>query len=119
NKTGIQILPINTIFQLYKEESEYLQKAKNVFLIPDYLNYKLTQVSRMEATNASTTQLFNLEERALDVELLTILGIEKEKFPPLTEPGRELGTLKRYLFPEYNLPESTVINVTSHDTASA
>lgn len=116
-KTGIQLQSFNTIFQLFKEDS--LDVAEKLLLMPDYLGYLLTGKMALEKTNASTMQLLNLATRKLDEDLLTVLDIQKELFPKLTEPGTILGALKKADFPAYDLPDVTVITIASHDTASA
>lgn len=118
-KTGIQIQPFNTIFQLFMESKERLEKAKTLLLIPDYLGYVLTGKVATEKTNASTMQLLNANTQTWDEELLKIVHLNSEILPPLVEAGSILGKLVADKFPEYDLPEVTVINVASHDTASA
>ncbi len=118
-KTGIQLLEFNTVFQLFKEEREKLAQAKQLLLIPDYLGYVFTGNAVFEKTNASTTQLLNLAEKQLDEAILTVLELSEDLFAELTEPGSLLGPLQNDRFPEYQLPEVTFITVASHDTASA
>ncbi|MBS4176814.1 rhamnulokinase [Lederbergia citrea] len=118
-KTGIQFLPFNTIYQLFEEDQELLQNTDKILMIPDYLGYRLTGNAVTEVTNASTTQLLNIDSRAFDEELLELISVKKEQFAALIEPGTELGLLKQEWFPEYDLPECKIITVASHDTASA
>ena len=42
DKTGIQFLNFNTLYQLYVEERELLAQADKILLIPDYIAYVLT-----------------------------------------------------------------------------
>ena len=61
-KTGIQFMEFNTLFQLYAlnlKNKELLEKAETFLMIPDYLNYLLTGEKINEITNASTTQMMN------------------------------------------------------------
>ncbi|MGH1830535.1 rhamnulokinase [Enterococcus gilvus] len=118
-KTGIQMQPFNTVFQLLREDQEKLAKAKQLLMIPDYLGCVLTGNAVLEKTNASTMQLMNLETRKLDEEVLSAIHVEKELFPKLVEPGTVLGPILKTRFPEYDLPDATVITIASHDTASA
>lgn len=118
-KTGIQIQPFNTVFQLLKENKEYLDKADKLLLIPDYLGYIFTGAVMMEQTNASTMQLLNLETRQWDTEILRSVNVKSELLPPIVASGKILGKLQQAKFKSYDLPEATFITVASHDTASA
>lgn len=119
DKTGIQFMPINTIYQLYEEDNDILKKTDQILMIPDYLNYCLTGKKVMETTNASTTQLLNVNQREIDEKLLEIVGLRRDQFARLIEPGNNLGNIKKEWFQEFSLPECNVISVASHDTASA
>lgn len=118
-RTGIQLMNFNTVFQLLVEDKEKLAKASSLLLIPDYLGYVFTGNQVLEKTNASTMQLLNLTTRKIDSEILAALEVSEELFPPLVEPGSVLGELQQARFPEYDLPKATFITIASHDTASA
>lgn len=118
-KTGIQIQPFNTIFQLFVEEKERLEQAKTLLLIPDYLGYVFTGEKVTEKTNASTMQLLNANTQTWDEELVELIQVDASLFPPLVEAGTVLGELLIDKFPAHDLPAVTIINVASHDTASA
>jgi rhamnulokinase len=118
-KTGIQKLSINTLYQLFVHSKEELSGADQILLVPDYLYYKLTGRKINEITNASTTQLLNLDSRDFDDELLNFLNIKREQFAALTEPGAVLGPLDEALLQTYDLPDCQLICVATHDTASA
>lgn len=118
-KTGIQQLNFNTLYQLFVHDREELSRADSILMVPDYLYYLLTGKKGNEKTNASTMQLLNLDTRDFDTELLELLGLRKEQFPGLIEPGSELGTLRSELMEQYDLPECRVIVAATHDTASA
>lgn len=118
-KTGIQIQPFNTLFQLLVEEKQVLDQADQLLLIPDYLAYELTGKMVMEKTNASTMQLLNAETKDWDEELLSILGISNELFPELVDAGTLIGEIQKEKYSDYDLPTAHFIAVASHDTASA
>ncbi|WP_406541934.1 FGGY family carbohydrate kinase [Clostridium ljungdahlii] len=65
-KTGIQFLNFNTLYQLYVHNKDELKQVEKILLIPDYLYYLLTGNYINELTNASTTQLLNLETKEYD-----------------------------------------------------
>lgn len=118
-KTGIQQLTFNTLYQLYAHAHEELAKADQILLVPDYLYYRLTGKKINEITNASTTQLLNLETRDYDQDLLSLLQLRREQFAELTEPGTDLGFIQADLVQQYDLPDCQVICAATHDTASA
>ncbi|WP_068784796.1 rhamnulokinase [Paenibacillus phocaensis] len=118
-KTGIQHLSFNTLYQLYAHDREELAEAKDILLVPDYLYYLLSGRRMNELTNASTTALLNLQTREYDPDLLELLGVSRSKFPALTEPGTRLGPIKPELVQAYGLPECELIVAATHDTASA
>ncbi|WP_458781092.1 rhamnulokinase [Arthrobacter sp. D3-16] len=115
--TGLQFLQFNTIYQLASEpDLDGLQ----ALLIPDLIAFLLTGQRRTEATNASTTGLFDAVAGEWATEFLTALGLRKELFPPLIQPGETFGTLLPAIAAQVGLPQETqVVAVGSHDTASA
>jgi rhamnulokinase len=119
--TGVQQLPINTIYQLAAAAgTPQLAAAATVLMIPDLLSYWLTGQTGAELTNASTTGLYDPAKGRWATGLMERAGIAPGLFPPLRRPGERIGDL---------LPEVAaavgqraplaVIAVGSHDTASA
>ena len=103
---------------LKQQHPEQLEAAEHMLLMPDYLNYKLTGVMHTEYTNASTTQLLNINTNDWDKELIAKLGYPEKIFGKLSMPGEKVGALLDEVAEEvgYNL---TVLHPASHDTASA
>jgi rhamnulokinase len=114
--TGIQTMPINTIFQLLAEDgSPALANAHRIALVPDLLALWLCGHLANEATNASTTGLLDARTGAWAHELLDRLGIPGRAFGDVVEPGADLGPLLAH----HELGDAPVYTVASHDTASA
>lgn len=118
-KTGIQFLELNTLYQLYKEDREDLNRTDRIIMIPDYIGYVLTGNAVSEVTNASTTQMLNLREGLFDKNLLTKVNVYPEQFPRLVESGSFLGHIRHKWHLQFNIPDCEVITVATHDTASA
>ncbi len=118
DKTGIQFLPFNTIFQLLSED-ENLEKADKILLLPDLINFNLTGEKFAEYTNATTTQLVNANSGDWDTELLQKLNLDKSKFPNIISSGTDLGSLKTEIGEELSLQNVRVIAPATHDTGSA
>jgi rhamnulokinase len=115
--TGLQFLPFNTIYQLATEpDLDGLQ----ALLIPDLIGFLLTGQRRTEATNASTTGLFDAVAGEWATEFLAALNLPRNLFAPLIQPGQTVGTLLPEIADLTALPAATkVVAVGSHDTASA
>ncbi|WP_298817458.1 rhamnulokinase [Chloroflexus sp.] len=120
-RTGLQRLPFNTLYQLYAErQGERLARAATMLLIPDLFHYWLTGQRIAEYTNASTTMLLDARQRIWATDLLDRLGLPGHILPPLVMPGTRLGPLLPELQAALGLPASvTVVAVGTHDTASA
>ena len=119
--TGIQQLPLNTIFQLAAAAgTPQLAAARTLLMIPDLLAYWLTGQAGAEVTNASTTQLYDVRAQAWATSLMTRVGIPPGIFPPLRRPGDIIGELLPRITTETGLATPVpVLAVGSHDTASA
>jgi rhamnulokinase len=119
--TGIQQLPFNTLYQLVAAtKTPQLRAADTLLQIPDLIAYWLTGEIGAEATNASTTQLYDVRTRRWATDLMERLGLPVRVFPELREPGDPAGRLLPRVAEQTGLPTGTpVIAVGSHDTASA
>ena len=110
--TGIQFMEINSLYQLMslalRDTAQYRAASKLLF-VPDLLNYWLTGEMATNRTFASTSQFYNPVTRDWAYGLLEKLGIRTDLFAGLVNPGTVLGYFE-------GLP---VVNVGSHDTASA
>lgn len=120
-RTGLQRLPFNTLYQLYAErQGDRLPRAATMLLIPDLFHYWLTGKRVAEYTNASTTMFLDARRRVWATDLLERLGIPTHLLPPLVMPGTPLGPLVPELREALGLPGNvTVVAVGTHDTASA
>lgn len=120
-KTGNQIMSINTLFQILalKEENRNYKDIKTVLMMPDLINYFLTGKSYTEMTIASTTQLFELENKKYSNDILESYGIDKSIFPEVIEPGKVVGSTKNSKLESLRKFDIPVISIASHDTASA
>lgn len=122
-QTGIQRLPINTLYQLVSMRQHHdpqLDAAATLLLMPDLFHYWMTGRIVAEYTNATTTQCFDLRARQWAVELLDALDLPRRILPPIVAPGTLLDELLPDVRHEVGLRQAApVIAVASHDTASA
>lgn len=118
--TGIQFMPINTLYQLLAlEGSPLLEAAETLLMMPDLIGYWLTGEKVCEYTNATTTQLYDLDAADWAWELVRKVGIPGRIFPEIIAPGTQLGTLLPEVREETGLGEVPVTATATHDTASA
>ncbi|MBQ9286788.1 MAG: rhamnulokinase [Bacteroidaceae bacterium] len=121
-RTGIQFMPFNSLFQLdtlRRAECVALKNAEKVLFIPDALIYMLTGEAVCEYTVASTSQMLNPRTGDLDEALLASVGLRREQFGRLVKPGERVGGLTPQVQAATGLGAVPVIAVGSHDTASA
>ncbi len=118
-ETGIQFMPINTLFQLAAEEPARLARAGLMLGIGDGFNYFLSGVARAEESLASTSQLYNPTTKSWSGLLIEKLGLPPEIFPPIVPSGARLGPLRPELADAAGLTQLEVIATCSHDTGAA
>ena len=121
-ETGIQFMPINTLFQLYamKRGTPHLLSAARTFLtMPDLFHYWLTGKARCEFTNATTTQMVSAVSRSWSQQVMKKLDLPLGLPAPMVEPGTVVGALTAQAASGTALAETPVIAPGSHDTASA
>jgi rhamnulokinase len=119
--TGLQHLPFNTVFQLAaRRGSAQLTAARTALLVPDLIAHWLTGAVGAELTNASTTGLLDVAAREWAWDLIDRLGLPRDLFPPVRQPGDRLGQLSPDVLAETGLVGPVPVTaVGSHDTASA
>jgi rhamnulokinase len=121
-KTGIQFMNFNSLFQIYQmrqDNNTALRHAAKILFMPDALSYMLTGKSVCEYTVASTSQILNPVTKDLDEELVASLGLSRDQFGPMTKPGTVIGKLTPEVQKVTGLPAIPVVAVAGHDTASA
>ncbi|MBR4977378.1 MAG: rhamnulokinase [Bacteroidales bacterium] len=122
SRTGIQFMDFNSLFQMdtiKRNGGSALEAADKVLFIPDALIYMLTGKAICEYTVASTSQMLNPVTGDLDEDILNTLGIPRERFGKLTQPGTVVGQLTTQVQEFTGLPAIDVVTVAGHDTGSA
>ena len=107
--TGVQMMGINTIFQLAVHDRKELEQATRLLLLPDLLVQHLCGFEGAERSNASTTGLMDIRTGEWAGELIEEIGVARSLFPEVVSAGIVAG----------NWNGVPVHLVGSHDTASA
>ena len=115
--TGIQIIEINTVFQLMAEaRAGSLGQADRLLMIPDLFHHLLSGAAVAEYTVASTTGAYDMAGGRWATDLLEELGVPSHMLPEVVEAGTDLGPVRLDL-PGYG--PAKVVAPPSHDTACA
>lgn len=107
--TGIQLMAINTLFQLAVHDPGELERAASVMLLPDLMTQTLTGTVAAERSNASTTALLAVADGEWSVPLAEGIGLSTRFLPGVVDAPATAGAWQ-------GIPVTTV---GSHDTASA
>lgn len=120
-RTGIQTLPINTIFQLMSEtDGAAALAADRLAFVPDLFGLWMTGQLVNEATIASTSGLLGAEDGRWARDLIARLGIPEAPFADdPVEPGTAIGPLLARHDETGDAARANVWTVAGHDTASA
>jgi rhamnulokinase len=120
-RTGTQLLPINTVYQLAASlGTSELEAADAMLMIPDLIGYWLAGGIHAEATNASTTGFFDPVTGSWALDIVDALGLPAAILPDLVHAGDPLGAISPHVIADTGLSRDTVLTaVGSHDTASA
>ena len=121
-RTGIQLMPINTVFELAAmadERDPALDTAETLLLIPDLFHHWLCGSRTSEYTNATTTQCLDARAGGWATDLLERLDVPLRLLPEIVTPGTPLGPLVADAAAATGIESATVVAAATHDTASA
>lgn len=121
-RTGIQVMPFNSLFQLYRmSQGSFVPQrlADRILFIPDLLAYMLTDKMVCEYTIASTSQMLNPTNRTFDSGLLEAVDVSTKLMGEIVMPGTKIGLLSEAVARKTGMERVPVVTVAGHDTASA
>jgi rhamnulokinase len=107
--TGIQLMQINTIFQLAAHDRDELARAHRLLMLPDLVVHALTGEAHGERTSAGTSALVDIATGTWSETLLDAVGVDPAIMPTIEPATTAAGTWR-------GIP---VHLVGGHDTASA
>lgn len=120
--TGVQFMEFNTLFQLLvlmETRPELMERAERFLMMPNLYNYFLCGEKQVDFSVASTTQMMDPRTGDWNKELLGRLGIPESLCCEIRDSGTTAGMLLPAIREELGLPETKIINIAAHDTASA
>jgi len=117
--TGIQILRINTLYQLYADKISGSDVGLSWLNVPEYITYGLCGKRISEYTNATHTGLVALGTHAWCQEIFRELTLDSKVAPEIVPTGTLLGPLTGDLATLPALRDAKIVAPACHDTASA
>jgi len=117
--TGIQVLRINTLYQLYADKIAGLDPCLAWLNLPEYITYCLCGHRVSEYTNATHTGLIGLGTHSWCQEIFDKLGLDVRAAPVIVPSGSVLGPVTGELANLPALRDTKLIAPACHDTASA
>lgn len=121
--TGIQFLRFNTLYQLYADSRDNLDTGVRWANIPEYFLSRLAggglETVVAEYTNATTTQLVEVQKRDWAEEIFQQVGLNRLAAPRIVPPGTSIGPMRGELAQLPAFQTTKVIAPVCHDTAAA
>jgi len=118
-RTGVQIQPINTIYQLYADRRSGIPESAPWVNLPEFILHWLGAPRVAEYTNATHTGLIDAETGQWSDAVFAALSLDKTAAPEIVRPGTALGPLRVDLCRLPAFAKTQLIAPACHDTASA
>ncbi len=107
------------ILWVREHEAENYKKCASILLPKDYIRYKLTGKLGTEASDASGTNLFDLEKRDFSDEILSTLEIDRALLPQVNESVDIAGNVLPSVAEQTGLSADTIVCFGAADNAAA
>jgi rhamnulokinase len=117
--TGVQLLRINTLYQLHADNLQGLPEARQWLNLPEYILSRWGGMRVAEHTNATHTGMVELHRRQWCDEIFSAAQLDVAKAPKIVSPGTVVGKLSGSLAELPALHDTVLIAPACHDTASA
>lgn len=117
--TGIQVLPLNTLYQLYADTMAGIPSNLPWLNLPEYMLYRWGAQPVAEYTNATHTSMVALGKQQWSQEVFAAAGLDLSAAPKIVSPGSVIGRLQGPLAELEALRDTLLIAPACHDTASA
>ena len=117
--TGVQLLRINTVYQLYADKLRGMPAGRKWMNLPEYVLARWGGMRVAEYTNATHTQLLDFRKREWCGEIFAALGLDIAAASKLVPTGSVVGRLQGALAEVPGLQDTVLIAPACHDTASA
>lgn len=120
--TGIEIMDINTLFQLEAMQlnhDSHIETSRELLFMPDLFNFLLSGEDRTEPSIASTSQLMDARTKQWSFEIIDDIQLEYPALPGIIPSGTVLGKLLPDIAHELGVKPIDIIIGCGHDTQCA
>ena len=117
--TGIQVITINTLYQLYADCLAGIPAHLRWLNLPEYMLYRWGGRPVAEHTNATHTAMVRLGSLYWSEEIFAAAGLDRNAAPEIVAPGTFVGHLQGPLAELQAFRNTLLIAPACHDTASA
>src|SRR5207245_2700939 len=117
--TGVQLIRINTLYQLYADQLQGLPDGRQWLNLPEYILSRWGGARVAELTNATHTQMVELYQRQWCREIFSAAHLDLASAAKIVPPGTEIGRVSGALAQLPSLRDTELIAPACHDTASA
>ncbi|MFN8192686.1 MAG: FGGY family carbohydrate kinase [Nocardioidaceae bacterium] len=109
--------PAAKVLWIARHEPDVFERTDKFLLIEDFFLGRMTGEAVAEGSLLTSTCYWDFRTRAYWPEMLSVLGIDEDRLPPIVEPGEAVGTLLPAVAAELGLPESVVVCAGALDQA--
>jgi rhamnulokinase len=117
--TGVQILPLNTLYQLFADTAGGIDQSAPWVNLPEFVLSQLGGMRVAEYTNATHTQLLEQGDQGWSREIFQAAGLDISGAPPVVKSGAEIGSVCGALAALPAFRNTMLVAPACHDTASA
>ncbi len=107
------------VMWMKENRPEIYQQAKHIFLIEDYVVFRLTHVAQIDYSLAARTMGLDIHTLTWSEEIFNAAGVDSKLFSKPVPTGTAAGKITTAVAQETGLSPETVIVSISHDQVSA
>lgn len=111
--------PAANLMWLKEQEQENFDKLDKFLIGPDYLAYYFSGEAGTDYCEASTSSLYDTDERCWSVAMRSFLGLPQTAYPPVRGSQQVIGKLRDSLRKKYALPADVKIIAGTGDNPAA
>ncbi len=98
-----------------RNEPELFSKASKYLSTIEYINYKLVGKVIIDPSNASIREIYDITKRDWSDEILSLIGVSRDKLPEIAASGEYIGTLTEEASKTLGLSTSVKVYCGAHD----